>query len=124
MDTRGVFYWPAMGKWRVRLNRKRVTYKIGYFDTFEEAMKAKQDFLDSYELDEMKEFIVPKYSKEWYRQQQIEQAAKFAIDYGTGARDKPTIVIATSEWEYKQKNENWLKRTSKDSYEGTLFELN
>jgi len=98
MDTRGIYWWAAMNKFRVTINRNRVVYKLGYYDTMEEALKVKQDFLEQYELDKDSSDTVPMYSKEWFKRERQKQVESFSSTYGSGHKDKPKQVTVIDRW--------------------------
>lgn len=74
--VKGVFYNKVVGKFDVRLNRNSVTYMVGRFETYEEAVQARTVFLVEYEMRPPVEKI-EKYSKKWWEEQARLQKNKF-----------------------------------------------
>jgi len=126
MDTRGIDFWAAVGKYRVRITRHRVGYKLGLFDTMEEALKAKQDFLSEYAFRSEDVDAVPQYTKEWFKREHIKQVEKFKELYATPIKGMPRLIIldnntaphymlSTVELRLKQQSQN-------DGYENDFNE--
>jgi len=99
MDTRGIDFWVAVGKYRVRIHRNRVTYKIGLFDTMDEALEAKHRFLEEYALKSDETDAVPTYTKEWFVRQHRQQVKDFAQYYGESVQNKPRFIIVSDDLE-------------------------
>ena len=74
--VKGIFLNKATLKYEVRLNRRSVTYTIGRFPTYEEAITARTDFLNKYN-DSPPEEYVQQYSKQWWEMKAKEQREKF-----------------------------------------------
>jgi len=110
MDSSGIFFWAAVGKYRVNLTRNRVVYKIGLYETFDEAMEAKQAFLEQYELSKDESDSVPQYSREWFRRERKKQVESFTSTYGKGEANKPKqVTIIDRSWQ-SPSTENMLTK--------------
>lgn len=72
----GIFLNKITHKYDVRLNRKSVTYNIGKFTTYEEAVLARAAFLEEYAIGPPQVYI-EQYSKEWWKQEAKKQREKF-----------------------------------------------
>ena len=104
----GIDYWAATGKYRVRINRKRVTYKVGLYEKLEDAIKAKHDFLAQYELNSDDSDAVPMDSKEWFKRERQKQVATFTSSYASGQPNKPKQVMVIDRWWKTPSTENLL----------------
>jgi len=89
----GIDYWAAVGKYRVRVTRRRVSYKIGLFDKYEDAVDAKNKFLSDYELTAEDSEAVPMYSKEWFKRERKKQIEAFTSSYKTPTGAKPKMIL-------------------------------
>ena len=96
----GIDYWAATGKYRVRINRKRVTYKVGLFEKLEDAIKAKHEFLAMYELNADQPDAVPMYSKEWFIRERKKQVASFKSTYDKVSPSKPKLIIVMQDGQF------------------------
>lgn len=74
--VKGIFLNKATQKYEVRLNRRNVTYSIGRFESYEEAIIARTDFLNRYAITPPEEYI-EKYSKNWWEMKAKEQRERF-----------------------------------------------
>jgi len=88
----GIDYWVAIKKYRVRIHRKRITYKVGVFEKLEDAIEAKRAFLEQYEITEHESAAVPQYSKEWFKREHAKQMEKFKLIYSTPTKGKPMFI--------------------------------
>jgi len=99
MDTRGIDYWVVVGKFRVRIHRNGITHKVGLYDTLDEALEAKKNFLDDYALRSEDTDAVPQYSKEWFNREHRKQVEKFKQLYSTPTKDMPHFIVITDNQE-------------------------
>lgn len=74
--VKGVFYNKVSMKYDVRLNRQNITYTVGKFETYEEAVQARAAFLMAYNMNPPEPVIEP-YSKKWWAMKAEEQREKF-----------------------------------------------
>ena len=123
MNESGIYWWPAMGKYRVRVTRNKVTYKLGYYDTQEEALKVKIEFLSQYELEKDDSNKVPMYSKEWFKRERQKQVASFESSYGKKAPNTPKLVITTTRW-WDESNTKLKNKLHKENDGDIMFEPN
>ena len=89
----GIDFWVAAGKYRVRVMRKGITYKIGLFETIEGAVEAKHTFLAEYALREDQSEAVPMYSREWFNREHKKQVDKFRTLYSTPTKGFPHFIV-------------------------------
>ena len=94
----GIDYWVAIKKYRVRVHRKRITYKVGVFEKLEDAIEAKRAFLEQYEITEHESAAVPQYSKEWFKREHLKQMEKFKELYSTPTKGQPTYISIPYEY--------------------------
>jgi len=120
----GIDYWVATGKYRVRITRNKVSYKVGLFENYEDAVKAKQDFLKDFELnsDKIEAETIPMYSKEWFKRERVKQIASFKSNYSTPTKQKPVLIVTSTSWGNRQTHEALRYRTAIENDLDILFE--
>jgi len=121
MDTRGIDFWVAVGKYRVRIHRNRVTYKLGLFDTMPEALEAKRVFLEDYALRSDDTDAVPQYTKEWFKREHKKQVEKFKLLYATPVKGQPHFIVLPDSFSSEYKSSTDALRL-KQTYENDGYE--
>lgn len=74
--VKGIFLNKQSMKYDVRINRRNITYNIGKFVTYEDAIVARDEFLQAYELTPP-EIYIEKYSRQWWEEQAELQRERF-----------------------------------------------
>jgi len=107
--------------YRVRVSKGGLRYKVGVFQDYADAVKAKNDFIREYELKGDIADAVPQYSKEWFNREHKKQVEKFRSLYSTPTKDKPVFITIQSGtepyWILSSESMRMKQEHQNDSYE-------